>query len=76
MKKHLFETQSLSGSPNHWSDVGVVLICPRVRAGPSDPTESYNPLWYAHYPDDTANRGYGYAFQEPFGLMRVVSARK
>ena len=62
LKEHLFETQSLSASPDHWNDAGVVLICPRVRAGPSDPIDSYNPLWYAHDPNDTTNKGYGYAF--------------
>ena len=56
LKKHLFETQSLPGSPDYWNDAAVVLICPRKRAGPSDPTNSYNPLWYAHDPDDTSNR--------------------
>ena len=41
LKKHLFETQSLLGSPDHWNDVGVVLICPRERAVPSDLTILY-----------------------------------
>ena len=64
MKEHLFETQSLPSSPDYWNDVGVVLICPCGRAGLSDPTDSYNLLWYAHDPDDTSNRGYGYVFQD------------
>ena len=64
MKKHLFETQSLPDSPDHWNDTAVVLIYPRGRASLSDPTDSYNPLWYAHDPDDTGNRGYGYTFQD------------
>ena len=62
LKKHLSEPQSLPGSPNHWNDVVSVLISPLGRAGPSDPTDSYNPLWYAYDPDDTGNRGYGCAF--------------
>ena len=64
LKKHLFETQSLPGSPDYWNDAAVVLICPCERAGPSEPINSYNPLWYAHDPDDTGNRGYGYTFQD------------
>ena len=64
LKKYLFETQSLPGSPDHWNDVVAVLICPLRRADPSDCTDSCNPLWYAHDHDDTGNRGYGYAFQD------------
>ena len=64
LKKYLSETQSLPGSPDHWNDAVVVLICLLKRAGPSDLTDSCNPLWYAYDPDDTGNRGYGYAFQD------------
>ena len=64
LKEYLFKTQSLPGSPDHWNDAGVVLICLRGRDGPSDPTDFYNPRWYAHDPDDTGNRGYGYVFQD------------
>ena len=63
MKEYLFETQSLPGSPDHWNDVVAILICPLGRAGPSDPTNSYNSLCYAYDPDDIGNRGYGYAFR-------------
>ena len=53
----------LADSPNHSNDVVAILICLIGRAGPSDPTNSCNPLWYAHDPDDIDNRGYGYAFR-------------
>ena len=72
LKKHLFETQSLPGSPDHWNDAGVVLIYPRGQAGLSDPTNFYNPLWYAHDPDDTSNRGYGYIFQDLLSSYSVI----
>ena len=64
MKEYLFETQSLPDSRNHWNDVVAVLFCPLRRADPSDPTDSSNPLWYAHDPDDIGNSGYGYAFRD------------
>ena len=62
LKEYLFETQSWLDSPDHWNDVVAASICPLGRPGPSDPTNSCNPLWYAHDPDDIGNRGYGYAF--------------
>ena len=52
-----------AGSPDYWNDIVAVLIFPLRRVGPNDPTNSYNPLWYAHDPDDIGNRGYGYAFR-------------
>ena len=75
MKEYLFETQSLPGSPDHWNDVVAVLICPLKRAGPNDTTGSCNPLWYAHDPYDTGNRGYGYAFQDSHHLIWLFEER-
>ena len=53
----------MPGSLDYWNDVVVVLIGPLGRAGPSDPTNSCNPPWYAHDLDDIGNRGYGYTFR-------------
>ena len=44
LKEYLFETQSWLGSPDHWNDVIAASICPLGQAGPSDPTNSYDPL--------------------------------
>ena len=72
MKEYLFEAQNSPGSPDHWNDVAAILIFPLGRVGPNDPTNSCNPLWYAHDPDDIGNRGYGYAFRGFLSSYLVV----
>ena len=48
--------------PDCQNDVAATSICPLGQVDPSDPTNSYNPLWYGHDPVDIGNRGYGFAF--------------
>ena len=64
MKESLSQAEKWFVHPDRWNDVAAALIYPLGQVSLSDPTNSYNPLWYGHDPDDIGNRGYGFVFRD------------
>ena len=50
MKESLSQAEKWFVHPDRWNDVLAASIYPLEQVGPSDPTNSYNPLWYGHIP--------------------------